>query len=502
MRKSVSISILVLFIILFTPNTFSQKPDFDDIQIKLPDPILEEHSDWIQLYWKAWEIAYSRIQKGTKENGFVDYYMDEGFNPNIYQWDTDFMVMYARYGFNIMPSIVSLDNFYKKQHSDGFICREIREKDGTDYWKKNSKDAINPPLFSWAEWENYKITGNKIRLKKVLSNLVKYFDWIKKNRRWKNGLYWSTGWASGMDNSPRAGNDVHDHGNYSWIDMSSQQALNAKCIAQIAKEINDKKVYSKFEKEYIDLKNLINAKMWNEQDGRYCDLDHDGIYSKVKTIASFWPLIAGIPDSKQAEILVFHLMNPKEFYREHAFSTLSADNPLYSSRGNYWRGSVWAPTNYMAIKGLELYGYEDEAQRAAANHIQNMSEVFQKTGTIWENYAPDTLSPGSDSRPDFVGWSGCGPISLLIENILGFRTFPANDSLYWRLSLTERHGINNLKFGDVITTIFVKKRKDPRMGCDVIVTANKDYKLSIYVFDTLFRKQIKKGKSEFHLVLD
>jgi glycogen debranching enzyme len=481
---------------------FSQKVDFEMIKLNLPEPILDDHKDWIELYWKAWAIAYDKIQYGTKENGFVESYLDEGFNPNIFQWDTDFMMMFARYGFNVYPSIISLDNFYRKQHNDGFICREIREKDGSDYWKEDSKNAINPPLFSWAEWEYYKITGDKNRFKKALPNLIKYFDWIKKNRRWKNGLYWSTGWASGMDNSPRAGNNVHDHYNFSWIDISAQQALNAKCISKIAKELNENKIEKRFEKEYKNLSNLINSKMWNKRNGIYFDLDQNGKLSTVKTIASFWPLLAEIPDKNRVDILVFHLLNPKEFLRMHSFSTLSADHPLYNPKGGYWRGSVWAPTNYMAIKGLELYGYENEARSAAANHIQNIYEVYKKTGTIWENYAPDTIAQGSDSRGNFVGWSGCGPIALLIENILGFRPYAPKDSLYWKLALTEKHGIKNLKFGDIITTIIVEKREDPRMGCNVTVVSNKDYKLSVFVFDTLFRKQIKKGTNEFTLVLE
>ena len=36
-------------------------------------------------------------------------------------------------------------------------------------------------------------------------------------------------------------------------------------------------------------------------------------------------------------------------------------------------------------------------------------QVFQKTGTVWENYAPDAIAPGKPAKPDLVGWTGLGP---------------------------------------------------------------------------------------------
>ena len=77
-----------------------------------------------------------------------------------------------------------------------------------------------------------------------------------------------------------------------------------------------------------------------------------------------------------------------------------------------------------------------------------MSKVLKTTGTIWENYAPEVPERGNASRGDFVGWSECGPIALLIENVIGIHADGASDILYWRLRLTERHGIENLRFGD------------------------------------------------------
>ena len=50
-----------------------------------------------------------------------------------------------------------------------------------------------------------------------------------------------------------------------------------------------------------------------------------------------------------------------------------------------------------------------------------MGEVFQMTGTVWENYAPDAPAPGRPAKPDFVGWSGIGPIMYLLGFAIGLQ---------------------------------------------------------------------------------
>jgi len=66
----------------------------------------------------------------------------------------------------------------------------------------------------------------------------------------------------------------------------------------------------------------------------------------------------------------------------------------------------------MVVAGLENYGQAELARQIALNHLRHVVTVFQKTGTIWENYAPQTIAAGAPARKDFVGWSGLGPIAF------------------------------------------------------------------------------------------
>ena len=78
---------------------------------QLPRPVLTEHDYLLELYWKGWELLEQNIRNGTSCNGFVPTYLNGGYDELIHQWDTCFLTMFAIYGGDLFPSMISLDNF-------------------------------------------------------------------------------------------------------------------------------------------------------------------------------------------------------------------------------------------------------------------------------------------------------------------------------------------------------------------------------------------------------
>jgi len=265
-------------------------------------------------------------------------------------------------------------------------------------------------------------------------------------------LYWNTGLGSGEDDL------VRNATAYSWVDMTSQQAQNAYFIARIAEQIGERQVKEYFDDENKALSKLVTGTMWDAKTGFYYDLKRDGTETGIKTILGFWPMMAHIASAEQAASLVEHLQNPKEFWRPNLVPALAADEPGYSAEGQYWNGAVWAPTNYMVIKGLQDYGYEDLATKVTTIYLANMADSLEKSGTIWENYAPES-SNGHGAR-DMVGWSADGPIALLIENVLGIRGFAATRSVTWRPRLAGENGIRNLTVGATHISLIASRLSD------------------------------------------
>lgn len=418
-----------------TPNRI----DPGILRDRLPHPHLPNHPRWEALYWRAWELGAHMVRAGTPSNGFAPRYVDAAFGGNIFQWDTCFIAAFARYSNELLPVLPALDNFYSRQEADGYMAREYRWENGAALWAKGSGDSCNPPLFAWAEWLVYSIHGDVTRLHTVWPHLDGYYRWLMANRRLPNGLYWITDMGSGMDNTPRYA--------AAWSDYTIQQALNARMMRQIAQVLGNVEGVQFYASQYQTLAEQINRLMWDDSAGFYWDLDASDLPVKAYTVAAFWALLAEIATSQQAQKLIAHLRNPQTFWRTHPFPTLAANERWFKPFGDYWLGGVWAPTNYMIIRGLHTYGAHDFAREATSRHLDAMCALMDTTGTIWENYRPDEMAPAIPARPDFVGWSGLGPIALLIESILGIELDRPNQTVRW-LVPAEPGGVANLPWGE------------------------------------------------------
>ena len=294
---------------------------------EIPQPVYPD-KDLVDLYHKTWEIAAGRVRKGP-EGLPGSPYMDENcYEDQIWIWDTCFMVLFAKYAPHSFPGEGSMDNLYKP----------IWDKEKTPL---RIHLVDNPPLFAWVEKEYYDFTGNKNRIHEILNRkqyLQKHFDWfanakagerfecspqnIYLNAIGEDGFTW-TGGASGMDNTPR-GRDAGGYNKILWIDAISQQALSARCMAQLEQSLGNADAAGKWEAIYRKLKDKVNELYWDEQDGFYYDVAIENRQPcRIRTMASYWPLLAGVASPAQAEKMVKYLLDPQEFGGDYPTPTLS-----------------------------------------------------------------------------------------------------------------------------------------------------------------------------------
>jgi len=448
----------------------------------LPNPIWENHPKEVEMYWKAWEIAVGNIRQVQEGSGFVSPYLDIAYNGNIFMWDASFMMMFARYGYRFFPFQNSLDNFYAKQHPDGFICREIKA-DGADCFERYDPVSTGPNIMPWAELSYYKQYGDIDRLHKVFPVLCAYYKWLKLNRTWQNGTYWSSGWGTGMDNMPRVPsgyNLIYSNGHMVWLDANLQQLFMANVLLEIGFYLERWQEIEDFEDEIKSLSKYIRENLWDAKTGFLYDQYADGSLNSTKGIGAYWALYTDVLDKTQLDKMVKELTNKATFDRPHRVPSLSADHPKYNPKGRYWQGGVWPGTNYMVITGLDKKGYTDLAKDIAANHYGSVLEVYKNTGTFWEYYAPEAIEPGFMARKDFVGWTGLPPIAVFIEYILGIRSDYSENKILWDITQKDAHGIERYPFGpDGLVTLKVQKRNSTSDTPVVTVETNIAFELTV-----------------------
>ncbi|MCY2955099.1 MAG: trehalase family glycosidase [Planctomycetota bacterium] len=499
-------------------------PTYAQTKDQLPSPIFDENPLYVQMYWKTWELAFRNFYEPKPGSGFVSQFIDAAFNQNIFLWDTCFLTMFCNYGHSLVPGIGSLDNFYAKQYEDGEICREIDRTTGRDYvewinaqnqdlfsrWGRFSVtyvgreipkppphvtlDALNHPILAWAELESFRVTGDRSRLGLVYEPLARYYRALRKYIRQGDGLY-MTDWAS-MDNSPR---NAHIAKGGTAVDTSSQMVLFANHLAQIADMLGKKDDAASFRKEAAELGQLINQKMWNPQRRFYFDLTVEGKQSPAKTIAAYWTLLAGVASEQQAQDMAAELRNPQSFGRKHRVPTTPADQAGFDPAGGYWCGAVWSPTNTMVIRGLQRYGMKELAQELAMEHQRAVGEVFQATGTVWENYAPDAPKPGKPAKPDFVGWTGIVPIMYFMEFAIGLRPDAAANRLDWALTSEGRCGCERFRFNGHVVSLVAEPADGQAGSRRVNVESDGDFRLQVEHGGKQTEFAVKKGGNVFVL---
>ena len=445
-------------------------PRYDDIRERLPQPVWDGHEDAINCYDWTWKTAFGNLRPANSQSRFVSNYIDCAFSDFSFMWDSAFIVMFGKYANHIFNFQKTLDNFYSHQHRDGFISRQLFQHTEGARYSRDDPSSTGPNILPWAEWEYYCTTKDVERLKKVFAPLCGYHKWLQLNRTWQNGGYWSNGLACGMDNQPRLapGYDVIvSHGFMTWIDTCAQQYLSAEILVKIAEILGREADVAWLQEERDFLKKLINGQMWDEKTAFYYDMLRDGKLTTTKSIGAYWTMLAGICPEEWSESFVAHLDNEAEFKRTFRIPSLSADHPEYDEKGDYWRGGVWAPTNYMVLKALDRYGYQTLAYEIACNYVENVVKIFDREGTIYENYSSEHLCKGDPARRDFVGWTGLAPITILFEYVFGIRPDAANKKIVWHVNCLERHGVCQYPLGDQLIDLICEARnsaeEEPRI---------------------------------------
>ena len=480
----------------------------------LPRPICEEYPEYEELYDKAWELARAHVRDipGMPQNP----YMDEAFcDTQVWVWDTCFMSMFCKFAQAVFPGVETFRNFYEVIHC-GRCLPSITPTENEPFWTgaiagvpKNIEVHIadNPPLFAWCEYENALIHGERAYLQDLLYHqkyLQKHYDWIENLTEQqtlrgvhaptclihvRDGYHWEGG-RSGMDNTPRgrkgktAQRERPKNADMLWIDAICQQALSAKALSNMFGLLGDLNEQTFWYEKFEEKQKLINDLYWDDVDRFYYDIDaHDHSFYKVKTIASYWTMTAGVATRERAIAMAERLKREEDFGGTLPLVSLAKDDADFSPKGKYWRGSMWLPTAYATLKGLSEYEMYADAHLLAHRILQYMLRTYRdfEPHTIWECYAPEGYRPATQvndetfCRPDFCGWSALGPISIYMEYVLGFHTINAFENIVkWAKPDTFKGniGIQNLRFGDVVTNIVANEK-----ACTVI--SNRPYTLEI-----------------------
>ena len=286
----------------------------------------------------------------------------------FYDWDLYFENIYLSYYGVSKFDFSNFEVFLNRQKPDGFISRTLNEPRPTQMFK--------PFLAQLAVLGSQQTGSYEWLREKDYEKLQKYLN------RWfvydadRNGLpTWNSSDANGMDNQlSRSGN--FDSNFDEGVDLACYLYRELQAMAIISAELGRANEQAMYQAHAQWLAKLINSVFWDEKDGFYYDRNElTGESIRVKSVAGFFPLWAGVATEAQAKRLVReHLMNEKEFWLAYPVATYAKTEP------DFYEGTTKGGPKACARAGKKLPPADNFARSAGVRRLVAQMRTSARTG--------------------------------------------------------------------------------------------------------------------------
>jgi alpha,alpha-trehalase len=363
---------------------------------------VEPALEYIDGHWRKLERFHPRDDESLLglPNKYLVPAFEEGhdfdFNE-MYYWDSYFMVQgmmdaeHRELVIGMLENLVSMFERFKiipnasrtylmgrsqPPFLTSFIWEAYETYDLDKKWLKRMMKAAE------TEYHTVWMGTKKPNARQVYKGMSRYYD--------INHLNDLAEAESGWDMTTRFGRKAL---NFVPVDLNALLYKYETDFARYYRLLDDKRAAAKWDTAAKYRKTVMDGLMWSKLRGVYFDYN----YAKekrgtVSSLATYYPMWAGMVDKKQAEQLVKAL---RRF--EHRGGLATTDSQVLNQRvpGVVAPGTLptqwafpngWAPLHYLVIKGLERYGYHDDARRIALKWLHTNLDWFNKNGVFLEKY--------------------------------------------------------------------------------------------------------------------
>jgi alpha,alpha-trehalase len=195
------------------------------------------------------------------------------------------------------------------------------------------------------------------------------------------------------------------------VDLNCLLFYSEKTIAEAYRINGNEEKAKEYETLAEKRKYAIDKYCWNNATGFYVDYDWEADQQKqVLSLAGITPLFFKLATQEQADSTASII--------EKNFLKLGGLVSTLQETGQQWDApNGWAPLQWMAVVGLENYGYQKLASTIAERWIKLNTEVFNRTGKLMEKYnVVDThleAGGGEYAGQDGFGWTNGVLLALM-----------------------------------------------------------------------------------------
>jgi putative isomerase len=381
---------------------------FDEWMTQAPVPPVETVAERKGVFYRAWATFWMNTlpAEGAWKHPIIC--PGSRFFYGIWLWDSGFHVLGLQYGGPKARQLAlwQLEIVLNGQHDSGKLPRETW-KSGAQFF---GEGVQAPGILTLAANRLYAAAATPAERAEMRASLEQFYPRLARNHEWffqrldaGRGLCGWTGPDSGWDSSPR------------WDSPGAKEALDLNCflyldrlqLAVMARTLGKATEAETWDQRAAVLRDLIRNHLWNSNLGIYNDTKPDGNPSALITPVIFWPLWTGVSTPEQARGVLPFLKDPKGLATPWPLPSVAVNSPTYRS-GEFWRGGTWINLNWVAIRGLQRYGFADEAKSLRERTL----ELIALTPVLYELY--DSQSGAPVGSPHY-GWTSALYIDLVMR---------------------------------------------------------------------------------------
>lgn len=375
--------------------------------------------EYIENYWKAVTTHHptDKFVHIGLPNKFISP-NDDIFKNDQFYWDSFFTIiglvrcgreqlaknivdnfLFLQKRFNIIPM---RNRYYNLGTSQipflTSMIREVFEVTNDKRWLTKAMKSAEQELETY--WMNKSLT--EVHL--VHRGLSRYCDHYITHL----GAEHESGW----DMTSRFHNHCLD---YLPVDLNSALFRYETDLAEYYSKKGQRRVANEYFRQAEKRRKTMVGLMWNAKKGFFFDYDYrHKRQSNFYSIAGFYPLWARLATHVQARKVVQNLHHFE--HKGGLANTLETHSAEYKQH-DYPNG--WPPQQWIVIRGLLNYGFNDDARRLAKKYLDLNKKVFSKTKRLWEKYDVVNSSVGkSDRYPTQSGFAWTNAIFIGLLDIM------------------------------------------------------------------------------------
>jgi len=345
----------------------------------------------------------------------------------LFDWDTYFAALMA-----------SVENKELAQLNAIAITDEVTENGFVPNFgsadDSKSRDRSQPPVGSFVCMEIYRRWPEKWFLEHVYPILVSWNRWFGRRRMTEEGyMCWGSdpyesvcdrhfevnsvndwqgaAFESGLDNSPMYDDMEFDQETHLMkladVGLMGLYIMDCRCMIEMSRELGHEEIIPELQARKEKVERAL-ATLWDDEFGMFLNKNlSDGTLSRRISPTNLYALQSDcVSEAQKKRIMAEHFYNPEEFWGEYIIPTIARNDPAFPEHG-YWRGRIWAPTNYLAYAAMKYAGLKEECGDLARKSEELILKEWRLHGHVHENYSCyDGLGCGMHSSDKFYHWGG------------------------------------------------------------------------------------------------